>query len=92
MAAFDGLTVVLNRLVLVLGADASAPSWDLADTLLVVKVAIGVLAGGVGALAVTGVSRPSTPGTRRASSTTGTAGSGGSPPVSLPSLPGGRGR
>jgi len=52
LATFDGLTVVLNRLFLVFGTDASQPGWALLDTALVIKVVIGVLAAVVGALAV----------------------------------------
>jgi hypothetical protein len=52
LAAFDGLTLTLNRLFLSLGADAAEPAWDVADTVLVIKVAIGVLTAAVGALAV----------------------------------------
>jgi len=51
LVAFDGLTIVLNKLFFVFGAGASGPGWSLVDTALVVKVVIGVLAAVVGALA-----------------------------------------
>jgi hypothetical protein len=41
VAAFDGLMLVFNKLFFMLGADASAPVWSLADTALVTKVVIG---------------------------------------------------
>jgi hypothetical protein len=50
LAAFDGLAAVLASLLL--GTDASAPAWGLTDTVLVIKVVIGMLAGALGALAV----------------------------------------
>ena len=53
LAAFDGLTLMLNRLFAMFGAAASAPDWSLTDTVLVIKVVVGVLAAAVGALAVT---------------------------------------
>lgn len=56
MVAFDGLNLVLNRLLL-FGMDASAPGWSPIDTVLVIEVVIGVLAGAVGALAVTAAVR-----------------------------------
>lgn len=59
LAAFDGFTVVLNRLFLVFGAAASQPGWTLLDTVLVIKVVIGLLAGAVGALAVATAARAS---------------------------------
>lgn len=51
LAAFDGLAAVLASLLR--GTDASAPAWGLTDTVLVIKVVIGLLAGVLGALAVT---------------------------------------
>ena len=50
LAAFDGLAAVLASLLR--GTDASAPAWGLTDTVLVIKVVIGLLAGVLGALAV----------------------------------------
>ena len=57
VAAFDGLNLVLNQLFLMFGADAPVPGWSLIDTVLVMKVVIGVLAAAVGALAVTAAAR-----------------------------------
>ena len=57
VAAFDGLTVVLNRIFVAFGMDASEPGWSLFDTALMVKVVIGVLAAAVGSLAVKAVAR-----------------------------------
>jgi hypothetical protein len=53
LAAFDGLTLVLNKLSFMLGTHLSEPGWSLTDTVLVIKVVIGVLAAAVGALSVT---------------------------------------
>jgi hypothetical protein len=53
LAAFDGFTFMLNRLFVMFGAGGSAPAWSMTDTILVIKVVIGVLAAAVGALAVT---------------------------------------
>jgi hypothetical protein len=50
MAGFDGLALLVFVL---LGTDGSGPGWGLTDTVLVIKVAIGVFAGAVAALAVT---------------------------------------
>jgi hypothetical protein len=57
LAAFDGLNLVLNALFVMFGADASEPGWSLADTALLIKVVIGVLAAAVGALAVTAAAK-----------------------------------
>jgi hypothetical protein len=57
MAAFDGLNLVLNQLFVIFGTDASDPGWSLTDTVLVIKVVIGVLAAAVGALAVTAAAK-----------------------------------
>jgi hypothetical protein len=54
VAAFDGLALVA---LLLLGTDASAPGWSLTDTVLVIKAVIGMLAGAVGALAVTAATK-----------------------------------
>ncbi len=48
LAAFDGL-----ELFLTFGTGLSGSGWSLADTVLVIEVAIGVLCAAVGALAVT---------------------------------------
>lgn len=56
LAAFDGLELMLNQL-LRFGTGASGPGWSLADTVLVIEVAIGVLCAAVGALAVTSAAR-----------------------------------
>lgn len=50
LAAFDGLWFVL---FLIFRPDASEAGWSLTDTVLVIKVVIGVLAAAVGVLAVT---------------------------------------
>jgi hypothetical protein len=49
VAAFDGLALLL---FVVLGTDAADASWGLTDTVLLIKVVIGVLAAAVGGLAV----------------------------------------
>lgn len=49
LAAFDALTLMLNRLLLIIGRDAAESAWGLADTALVIKVVLGVLAAAVGA-------------------------------------------
>jgi hypothetical protein len=56
LAAFDGLNLVLNQLFRMFGMDAAEADWSLIDTVLVIKVVIGVLAA-VGALAVTGAAK-----------------------------------
>lgn len=48
LAAFDGL-----ELFLMFGTGLSGSGWSLADTVLIIEVAIGVLCAAVGALAVT---------------------------------------
>ncbi|HEU0040854.1 MAG TPA: hypothetical protein VFQ15_00755 [Jiangellaceae bacterium] len=50
MAAFDGLALMA---FLLLGTGASEPGWGQTDTVLLIKVVIGLLAGAVGALAIT---------------------------------------
>jgi hypothetical protein len=63
LAAFDGLALGLNELFFVLGVGAAQPGWSPADTVVVIKVLIGVLAAAVGVLAVTAAARTiSTPG------------------------------
>jgi hypothetical protein len=57
VAAFDGLNLVVNRLFVMFGIDASEAGWSLFDTVLVIKVVIGVLAAAVGALAVTAAAK-----------------------------------
>ena len=57
MVAFDGLTVVLNRIFVMFGADASEPGWSLFDTALAIKVVVGVSAAAVSALAITAAAR-----------------------------------
>lgn len=53
LAGFDGFVVTLNQLFVMFGADASEAGWSLIDTVVLIKLAIGVLAAAVGALAVT---------------------------------------
>ena len=57
LVAFDGFTLAINKLFLALGADASEPGWTLFDTVLLVKVAIGVSAAALGVLVVTAAAR-----------------------------------
>jgi hypothetical protein len=57
LAAFDGLNLVLNQLFAVSGTDASEPGWSLIDTVLVIKVVIGMSAAAVGALAITSAAK-----------------------------------
>jgi hypothetical protein len=51
LAAFDGFLIVLNRLLMSTTA-SSASAWVLADTFLVGKVVIGVLAAAVCVVAI----------------------------------------
>lgn len=57
LVGFDGLTLGINKLFHLVGTDASGPGWSLSDTVLVIKVVIGVSAGAVGTLAVTAAAR-----------------------------------
>ena len=57
LIAFDVLTVVLNRLVLMFGTTVPESDWAPIDTVLVVKGVIGVLAGALGVLAVTAAAK-----------------------------------
>ncbi len=57
VAAFDGLNLVVNQLFVLFGVGASEASWSLIDTILVIKVVIGVLAAAVGVLAVTAAAK-----------------------------------
>ncbi|HSL15003.1 MAG TPA: hypothetical protein VK962_01880, partial [Actinomycetota bacterium] len=59
MVAFDGFNLVINRLFVLFGMDTSGPGWSLIDTVLVIKVVIGVLAGTVGALALAAAAKDS---------------------------------
>lgn len=52
LVAFDVLTVVGNRLFYVFGSQPPEADWAPADTVLVIKVLVGVLAAVVGLLAV----------------------------------------
>lgn len=52
MVTFDVLTVVVNRLSFLLGTPPPEADWAPIDTVLVIKVLIGVLAAVVGVLAV----------------------------------------
>jgi hypothetical protein len=52
LVAFDVLTVVVNRLFYVFGSPPPEADWAPADTLLVIKVLVGVLAAVVGVLVV----------------------------------------
>jgi hypothetical protein len=53
MVAFDGFWLMLNQLFAMFGTDASEPGWSLIDTVVVIKLLIGMLAAAVGAMAVT---------------------------------------
>jgi hypothetical protein len=53
LAGFDGFVVTLNALFVMFGADTPAAGWSPIDTVVAIKVVIGVLAAAVGALAVT---------------------------------------
>jgi hypothetical protein len=57
LVAFDGLNLVVNRLVVLVGTGASEAGWSPTDTVLVIKVRIGLLAAAVGALAVTAAAK-----------------------------------
>jgi hypothetical protein len=57
LAGFDGFVVTLNELLVMVGADASEAGWRLIDTVVLIKVVIGVLAAAVGALAVIAAAR-----------------------------------
>ncbi|HZC52879.1 MAG TPA: hypothetical protein VE441_10320 [Mycobacterium sp.] len=52
MVAFDGLLLVVNKSFLAFGTNASEQGWTPTDTLVMVKVLIGLLAAAVGAVAV----------------------------------------
>ncbi len=54
MAALDGLML---SLFLMLPPETTEAGWSLTDTLLVIKLAIGVLAGAVGVLADTAAAK-----------------------------------
>jgi hypothetical protein len=53
MAGFDGFVLILNQLFVMLAPDVSEPGWNPIDTVVAIKVVIGLLAAAVGALAVT---------------------------------------
>jgi hypothetical protein len=55
LAAFDGLNLVLGRLI-GFGFGGGASPWGLYDTVQVVEVATGVLAAAVAAAVITGAS------------------------------------
>jgi hypothetical protein len=57
LVGFDGFVLALNELFVVLGADASEAGWTVIDTVMVIKVVIGVLAAALGALAVTAAAK-----------------------------------
>ena len=57
LVAFDGFWLMLNQLFAMFGTDASEPGWSLIDTVLVIKLLIGMLAAAVGALAVTAAAK-----------------------------------
>jgi hypothetical protein len=53
LVAFDGFWLMLNQLFAMFGTDGSEPGWSLIDTVVVIKLLIGMLAAAVGAMAVT---------------------------------------
>ena len=53
LAGFDGFVLALTQLFVISGADPSEAGWSLIDTVVAIKVVIGLLAAAVGALAVT---------------------------------------
>ena len=55
LVAFDGLNLVLTQLFAVSGTNTSETGWSLFDTVLVIKVVIGVLAAAVGVVAIRAV-------------------------------------
>jgi hypothetical protein len=57
LVGFDGFVVTLNELFVMFGGDASEAGWSLIDTVVVLKVLIGLLAAVVGALAVTAAAK-----------------------------------
>ena len=57
LAGFDGFVLALTQLFVISGADASEAGWSLIDTVVLLKVVIGVLAAAVGALAVTAAAK-----------------------------------
>ena len=65
LAAFDGLELMVNQLFSMSGTGASGSGWSLADTVLVIEVAIGVLCAAVGAVAVTAAARDGRPAGRQ---------------------------
>lgn len=56
LVAFDGFALMLNQLFLMFGTNASE-AWSLTNTVVVIKMLIGVLAAAVGALAVTAAAK-----------------------------------
>jgi hypothetical protein len=52
LAAFDGLTVVLNELYFAFGANDPATGWSIVDTILLIKVVLGLLAAATATVAV----------------------------------------
>jgi hypothetical protein len=57
LVAFDGFLVMFTALPLLFGEIVAQWGWSVTDTFLVIKVLIGVLAAGVGTLAVTAAAR-----------------------------------
>jgi hypothetical protein len=53
LVAFDGFILMLNTLSMLFGANITEWGWSVTDTVLVIKILIGVLAAGVGVVAVT---------------------------------------
>ncbi len=59
-AAFDGFMLVLNRLFAVSAAGDPGYDWSAADALLILKVVVGLLAAGVGVVALRAAARKDT--------------------------------
>ena len=57
LVAFDGFILMFTTVPILFGAIVAEWGWSVTDTILVIKVLIGVLAAGVGAVAVTAAAR-----------------------------------
>lgn len=57
LVAFDGFLVMFTALPMLFGQIVAQWGWSVTDTVLVIKVLIGLLAAGVGAVAVTAAAR-----------------------------------
>lgn len=57
VVAFDGCLLLLNKFFLAFGANASEPGWTVTDTLVLVKMVIGLSVAAVGAVAVSAAAK-----------------------------------